>query len=56
MAQVLAMNPWNDGHTHTWRYFGGMASCVQCAATLQPDGTVNAPTKSSRKHRQKGLL
>lgn len=47
---------WDDGHTHAWVYFGGMASCSLCAATLAPGGKVSAPTRKSRQHQQLGKL
>lgn len=50
------MKRWNDGHKHFFRYFGGMASCIECAATVSPDGKVSAPTKRSRQHQQMAAI
>ena len=50
MADKLKV--WNDGHEHMWTYFGGMASCVHCAATVSPGGKVSRPSLRSRQHRQ----
>lgn len=50
------MNRWNDGHYHRFVYFGGMASCSLCAASVNPDGKVKAPTSSSRQHRQMAII
>lgn len=50
MAEKLKV--WTDGHEHMWTYFGGMASCVHCAASVSPGGTVSRPTLRSRQHRQ----
>lgn len=49
----MKLRPWDDGHKHAWVYFGGMASCKHCAATVAPGGEVSAPTASSLRHRQK---
>jgi len=53
MAESL--RPWNDGHKHMWTYFGGMATCVHCAAETSPGGKVTAPSRRSKAHRAKGL-
>lgn len=50
------MAKWNDGHAHQWVYFGGFASCSECAASVAPNGRVKAPTQRSRQHRQMAQL
>lgn len=49
------LRPMNDGHAHAFRYFSGMSSCCLCAASVRPDGTIDAPTERSKAHRLKGL-
>lgn len=49
------LKPYDDGHKHAFTYFGGMASCVHCAARLEPGGKVLAPNASSKRHRDKAL-
>ena len=55
MMKTDELREWDDGHRHSYTYFGGMASCVKCAATVDPGGEVKKPTASSKKHRKLGL-
>lgn len=52
MTAAPHLVPWNDGHVHMYSYFGGMASCSLCAATVSPDGKISKPTQRSREHRK----